>query len=382
MTRIALVLLTAAACGGQIEDLDADTEAALARKLEHGIMGMKVGDVAHFDSDATLIQRAGLKWVRTGLPWCALEWTAPVNGQHQYNWNSKGAEDLYRTAKAHGLKVMVTLDCVPPWAHCDDWGSGACHGKDDRIPPSNAQYLYQFARDAAAHYGDLIDAYDVWNEPGNETWFYIGSISDWKYKILKPAFEGFKAGNPNALVVGPSNFSDDKNGAAIGSWVMDGGKMVVPLDRVTIHAYPGKTGNVDVIKMRMAQANGWCKAHSKICPGFWVTETGLDSSIDGHGRGVDAIMRQCQYLGRCEHVFLFHLHNLPTTPWTGGYENYGLTKRDGTIKPRYCGVQKYLLGYNLVECGGSATEIENVSAEVSADTYYHENTQVPADPNQ
>jgi len=83
-------------------------------------------------------------------------------------------------------------------------------------------------------------------------------------------------------------------------------------------------------------------------------------------------MKQCQRLSKCERVFLFVLFNPESNPWTQGYENYGLIKRNGEIKPRYCGVQKYLVGQKLSECGG--TDLAETAAE--AEVYYNDNTPV------
>lgn len=107
---------------------------------------------------ASALERIGaakFRWIRQFAYWDDLE---PKPGE--YDWDSW--DQLAETMRGYPeLELVVVLMNSPQWAQAD-------RGSDDQTRTAPAHSLADFAgfcREFAARYGDLIDYYQVWDEP-------------------------------------------------------------------------------------------------------------------------------------------------------------------------------------------------------------------------
>lgn len=143
------------------------------------------------------LKAAGVSWVRIDFAWDGIEDTA--KGARN-SWYIGMMDTCVNLARARGINVLMTLWLTPAWARS---------GGNNRMPPTNPQDYSDFARWAADHWRGRVAAWEVWNEPDPYQSFFQGTIQQYA-SIVRAAYPGFKAGDPNTLVVlgGPSSNDD------------------------------------------------------------------------------------------------------------------------------------------------------------------------------
>ena len=139
---------------------------------------------------------AGMRWVRIDVAWARIE-----NG-------AKGARDGSRIrtfercvalARERGLNVLATLMGTPGWANGNAGST---------VPPTDAGDYGDFASWIAGRFRGSVQAWEVWNEENNGA-FFLGDATQY-VELLRAAYQGFKAGDPDALVVlGGLAWNDD-----------------------------------------------------------------------------------------------------------------------------------------------------------------------------
>lgn len=109
----------------------------------------------HFD----LMQQAGITWVRQYVYWDQVE-----AAQGTYDW---AALDTITEAirPYEDLRLILVIMNSPAWARPDS------APKNVTTPPDDPAALASFASALASRYGDLVDHYQVWDEPNlDDTW--------------------------------------------------------------------------------------------------------------------------------------------------------------------------------------------------------------------
>ena len=143
------------------------------------------------------LAEAGVTWVRIDTAWSGIEDT----GKGARNsWYIGMVDFCVNEARKAGLQVLVTLWLTPGWAN---------GGQSTYVPPADARDYADFARWAAGYWKGRVAAWEVWNEPDPSQSFWQGTTAQYA-QLLKTAYPGFKAGDPNALVVlgGPASNND------------------------------------------------------------------------------------------------------------------------------------------------------------------------------
>jgi len=145
---------------------------------------------------ATSLAGAGVKTVRIDIGWQSLE-----PRRHRLSrWHIRLADRCVNLARARGMEVLGTLLWTPAWAN---------GGRDQSTPPRRRADFAHFSRWAARHFRGRVDAWEVWNEP-NDWSFWHGSARRY-VRLLRAAYPAIKAGDPNALVVfGGLMHNDDR----------------------------------------------------------------------------------------------------------------------------------------------------------------------------
>ena len=116
--------------------------------------------------------------------------------QIDYDWSIW--DNLIARAKQYGIGVQFDLTGDPPtWACGIPLPPGTCDG----YRPNLFEFA-AFAHAAAAHFGNRVKRYSIWNEPNWFTWVRPHRQSPRIYRALYQAgYAGVKAGNPNAKVL-------------------------------------------------------------------------------------------------------------------------------------------------------------------------------------
>lgn len=128
----------------------------------------------------------GVTWIRLDLDWSIVE---RVHGEP--NWDS--ADRLVAAARERKLDVLGLVAYTPRWARP--------RGSTDKHPPTDIADFADFAASAAKHYGDDIEAWEIWNEP-NVVQFWEPAPDPGAYaSLLRAASESIRSVQADAVVI-------------------------------------------------------------------------------------------------------------------------------------------------------------------------------------
>ena len=99
------------------------------------------------------IERLGIRWIKLQLAWDYLQ----ANSPNEWEENFRRVELHLQDAKRRGFKILVSLARAPDWARSTNIEEG---------PPNQPETLANFIHFLYQRgVGQLIDAYEIWNEP-------------------------------------------------------------------------------------------------------------------------------------------------------------------------------------------------------------------------
>ncbi len=158
----------------------------------------------HFD----LMQQAHIIWVRQVFRWDEIE-----SEQGVFDWEQW---DTVVTAIADypDLEIVAVIVNTPIWART------ALAAENATAPPDDPAYLADFAAALAERYGDIIDYYQIWDEPNlTAAWGNLNPQPAHYTAILQAAYTAIHAADESATVIsaalapttetGPENIRDD-----------------------------------------------------------------------------------------------------------------------------------------------------------------------------
>ncbi|GHJ60113.1 hypothetical protein NOK12_26310 [Nocardioides sp. OK12] len=216
-----LVLLRAEQGAGAPEALDpttsqlgaADASTAAARlenppdPSELPSLGLQFhGTWTHYDADERAevldrIEASGARWVRLDIGWAMLE---PQPGVFDTSWGRPLVDEVMDQLRERDLKVLVMFWLTPSWASSESDAFTAQYTS----PDDPADYATALGR-VAQRWGDVVDAYEIWNEPNLEV-FYHGTDPETYTDLLCASYPVVKRADPDARVVfGGLMYNDD-----------------------------------------------------------------------------------------------------------------------------------------------------------------------------
>jgi polysaccharide biosynthesis protein PslG len=238
------------------------------------------------------MQSLGVNTVRIVIPWGGVEVVPGI-----YDWSK--ADAIVKAAVDRNMGVLAVLNSTPFWhaaqpgAEAGTWGAAP-----------DPQKFATFAGKAAAHFGQKIDAYEIWNEPNWAAAWFPGPDPVTYTKMLKLAYTAIKAANDVGGVVNPNDptvvagvlgaFTDFfsitsspvtylkqmyQNGAAgfFDALSYHPYSFDVKFSEGTNASHPSQTDPLDMlIKMRQLMIQ-YGDADTKI----WATEYGLPTNVSG-----------------------------------------------------------------------------------------------------
>ncbi len=162
------------------------------------------GPGSMFDDHLDQLAGHGVKVLRVDVGWSASQPQRAVpSADHWYNRRISRVLDA---AAARDMKVLLTLHQSPEWTRP---GTGG----DNRQFPANGESIRYWATWMAATYGPRVLAWEVWNEPNLKAFTGVDDLRERSVRyvpLLQAAYEGLKAGHPDAIVVfgGPCQNDD------------------------------------------------------------------------------------------------------------------------------------------------------------------------------
>lgn len=146
------------------------------------------------------VNNMGFNWVKIQVRWCDMEGS---KGSVDYG----ATDDLVNQANAHGIKVLFSVVCAPPWSRADGGAGGSG-------PPDNMQDAADFMGGLAGHFcGRGLGAIEVWNEENLITEWHGHQLSAQAYiDMISKAYPAIHAACNDIVVVSgaptPTGFND------------------------------------------------------------------------------------------------------------------------------------------------------------------------------
>ncbi len=137
-----------------------------------------------------MLRDLGFATIRQRIPWEAIE---PEPGElHWERWDR-----LMALVRDSGMHVVAVLDTSPAWAR-PPW-----EADNPWSPPVQPEALARFAGEVAQRYGDVIIAYQVWDQPNIAPhWGSAGPIDPSGYvELLRVTAGAIREADPEALII-------------------------------------------------------------------------------------------------------------------------------------------------------------------------------------
>ncbi len=196
---------------------------------------------------AKMLRRTGIGWIRERLSWGQVG-----ADKGKLDWGRY--ETVANAYSGQGIREYQIFHDSPGWTH---------PGKDTRCP-DDLRDVYRFTKEASGHFAGRIVAWEPWNEPDIS---FFDQLGDKYAGLQKAAFLGFRAGNPQALVLscsfcrGRSAFSDNVFESGIGGY----------MDAFNFHTYNPIDFYAGTIESWVVLANTYGVGDRPI----WLTEAGV-----------------------------------------------------------------------------------------------------------
>ena len=296
-------------------------------------------DDATLSNELVAGREVGASWVRVVVNWAQIE-TAPG----VFDWGN--TDRVVDAARAQGYSVLAVLAGTPAWAQ------GPIPSLLPGAVPVDPNTYGAFAGAAAAHLGNRVDSYEVWNEPNIPSFFapvdaarYVG--------LLRAAYPAIHTADPGATVlsaglattidtgawtVAPVTFLQQMYAAGAGGF----------MDAVALHPYTfpftvendpnGQWAQVD-------QAYGTMAANGDGGKKIWITELGAPTgngpmavTEEAQAAIIGSSLAQASRLPYVGPVFVHALRDAGTDAFDSE-QNYGLLRADFSRKPSFAVVQ-------------------------------------------
>lgn len=272
---------------------------------------------------ADLAWLVGVPHVRTRMEWAGVE-SAPGTFNPESSCYWREAELLNR----RGITGCGVFNGAPWWT------------QPREKMPTNLAVVWRFCANAARLYGKSKDAWEFWNEP--DIGFAPGPV--WDYAAaMKAAYLGFKAGRTEAVILPASHCLPPANAYMQTLYANDAAKYADAFNYhlgQPISAIPSKLG----LLRQFLDKNGMEGR------AIWMTEN--ECEMEGHstGKGImeghkahspeqelivaefypkSQIAQQMAGVSRC-YFFILGAYDE-----RGGEKDWGMMRRDGTVKPVY-----------------------------------------------
>ena len=307
------------------------------------VFGLSVPSLVHDSPSQQTAALANMKSI--GLRWVRVEadfvWVQPT-GPTAFDWSQIDQE--VKTIKSAGMNADLVIEDTPAWQGRGPQLRTATWGE-----PASATAFATFAGEAAARYGPMgVKAYEIWNEPNIQVFWYPAPNPSLYTAMLKDSYAAIKAVEPDSIVMsgGLAPAADDGTNIAPITFLQDmyADGAQGSFDALGDHAYSNPA-----LPDTYETWSGWSQmdqttpslrsvmtANGDADKQIWITEIGAPS---GGPNGVGTA-------AQAEEVTQA-VQGAKTSPWIGAmffdtYEDaasdpdyYGLLNADGSAKPAW-----------------------------------------------
>lgn len=302
--------------------------------------------------EISLMQDAGVGWVRIVLNWYAAE---PQKRRYNEDYLRR-MEVLLDEIRAAGMRVMFLVLATPPWANPAGWDA----------PPLRMRDLGDFVGYAVRRFSSRVRYWEIWNEPDwHEFWKPSPDVLGF-VEMLREAYTQGKAADHSALFI--SGGLAGNNVDYLRQMYAMGARPY--FDILGIHTYVFTRGPDEIhphIRNSfhgLAEVRKVMMANGDSAKPIWITEmswptnrrapgaTGSTGSAGSAGDWAEGVSHSTQaaYLTRAyekivqEYPFIqvamwYNLRDKGTNP-TLAYHNYGLVQHNFEPKPAYFAFQR------------------------------------------
>ncbi len=142
------------------------------------------------DSNLELIQASHFVWLRQFAYWDEIE---PQPGR--YDWSGWDAI-------ARAMRQYPQLELVAVLMNTPEWARASSAVLTSTAPPQSLADFAIFVRAFAARYGDVIDYYQIWDEPNlGDAWGSLPPRPAEYVALLATAYQAIQAADPGAAVI-------------------------------------------------------------------------------------------------------------------------------------------------------------------------------------
>ena len=315
-------------------------------------------DPANLNGTLEQIRAAQFRWIRQFAYWDEIE---PNQGEYDWEIWDRLAAALRATPE---LEPVVVLMNSPPWAQSD-------RDKDDRTqaaPPFSLSDFAAFGREFAARYGDVIDYYQVWDEPNlGDAWGgndprsaeYVAMLAAARAAILQadPSARIVAAGLAPTVETAGRNISDIRyleamyaHGARELMDVVAGkpyGQFTSPRDRRVGEGLLNFSRIIALREVMVSNGDGkkplWASNYGwNALPVGWQGDASIWGAVTEEEQlqytldALDRVHREMPWLGP---LFLHHWQ--PAADPTSAQWGFALVKQDGAHSPLLKALQTY-----------------------------------------
>jgi len=195
----------------------------------------------------TLLQDAGIQWVRADFTWASVE---PQPGE----WNFKRFDAILKSAPQQNIQILPILDynspfANPAWQHLDQWEV--------------------YVRKMVERYQDQIPVWEIWNEQ-NLNGFWKDPNPTNYLPLLQKSYETIKSINPK-LQVAVGGFAGVPLDYIEKLYELGGGKY---FDIMNVHPYSHPAPPELALEKKIADLKVLMKKHGDDKKPIWITEIG------------------------------------------------------------------------------------------------------------
>jgi endo-1,4-beta-mannosidase len=298
---------------------------------------------ADIDTQTTLMQQAGVKWVRFDFIWGNIEQKRGV-----YNWSNY--DYVVNDINSKGMQVLalVTQWGAPTWE--------LTNPSNYWSPAKNPTDFGTFTKALAAHYKGKISLYEIGNEP-NLTEFWPPIPNPGAYtKLLISGYNGVKSVDPTDKVISAGLSVDDVDGGMTFLQNMYNNGAKNHFDYLGFHPYSWPSSpdvgygwglsSLDDISSVMAQ-NGDSSKQIIATEFGWPSTTtsgGVDETTQANYIN---LMYQNIVYGSYQYVPIACVYDFVDdgTDATNPENNFGVIRSDYSLKPAYSVLQQVEQNY-------------------------------------
>ena len=227
--------------------LNSSKSAARTPKISQDYFGLNIGTELSWKSWRgkllPLYEALGCHWLRVWYNWADLE-------TQSGNYQGSSVQEALQLAKKSGFRILFVV-----------WGTPAHAGKGDIASVPDTQALANYCNWLKTYFGDLVDAWEIGNEP-NLSKYYLGSPASY-IKTLATAYQVMQ-GDKLVVAAAPSGAATTRYWQEL----LESG-LEQHCDRVNLHPYRQQPRQVIRLVDDFLQ---------RVRKPLWITEVGFSSN--------------------------------------------------------------------------------------------------------